>query len=157
MSVKDGKEGHKRLLEGYIKLHIRKGFSKDEIICISAKTGENVKELLDRIIAKVPSPLGHEQKPLRALIFDTVYDEYRGVIAYVRIIDGQIKKGNKIQFYQNKVITDVTEVGIFTPKPKAVDILSAGELGYFTAGIKNAHDIKIGDIERKFSYAFQHQ
>ena len=121
------------------------GFSKDEIICISAKSGENVKELLDKIIEKIPSPRGKADNPLRALIFDTVYDEYRGVIAYVRIIDGLVKKGDKVQFYQNKVITDVTEVGIFTPFLKETDSISTGEIGYIVGGIKDIRHARVGD------------
>lgn len=121
------------------------GFSKDEIISISAKTGANVQVLIDKIIEKVPPPKGQENKPLRALIFDTVYDEYRGVIAYVRIIDGQVKKGDKIQFFQNKIITDVTEVGIFTPFLKDTGLLTTGEIGYIVGGVKDIRHARVGD------------
>src|SRR5690606_33042120 len=91
------------------------GFKEEEILCISAKTGENVDVLLEKVVEKVPPPSGDENAPLRALIFDAVYDEYQGVIAYVRIVDGKVKKGDRIQFFQNSVQTDVTEVGMFTP------------------------------------------
>lgn len=121
------------------------GFKEDEIVYISAKTGENVKELLDLIIKKIPAPKGDGESPLRALIFDTVYDEYRGVIAYVRIIDGKTKKGEKIQFYQNSVGTDVTEVGIFTPYLKETDEIATGEIGYIVGGIKDIRIARVGD------------
>jgi len=121
------------------------GFNKDEILSISAKTGENVDVLLEKVIEKVPSPTGDEEAPLRALIFDAVYDEYRGVIAYVRVMDGEVKKGDKIQFYQNGVATDVTEVGIFTPFLKETAGLKTGEIGYIVGGIKDIRQCRVGD------------
>lgn len=121
------------------------GFKEDEILCISAKTGENVDVLLERIIAKFPSPQGDAEAPLRALIFDAVYDEYRGVIAYVRIVDGSVKKGDKVQFYQNNVQTDVTEVGMFTPFLKETDDLETGQIGYIVGGIKDIRQCRVGD------------
>ncbi len=121
------------------------GFHKEDILCISAKTGENVDLLLDRVIEKIPSPSGNEEAPLRALIFDAVYDEYRGVIAYVRVMDGQVKKTDKIQFYQNGVKTDVTEVGIFTPFLKETEGLQTGEIGYIVGGIKDIRQCRVGD------------
>jgi GTP-binding protein LepA len=121
------------------------GFQKEEILSISAKTGEGVKELLEKIIEKIPSPVGNPDAPLRALIFDAVYDEYRGAIAYVRIIDGHTKKGEKIKFYQNNITTDVTEVGMFTPFLKEVDTLSTGEIGYIVGGIKDIRQVRVGD------------
>lgn len=121
------------------------GFTKDEVICISAKTGENVDVLLKKIIEKFPSPNGNEAAPLRALIFDAVYDEYRGVIAYVRIMDGKVKKGDQIQFYQNDVKTDVTEVGMFSPFLKETDSLETGEIGYIVGGIKDIRQCRVGD------------
>lgn len=121
------------------------GFKEDEILSISAKTGENVEELLKTIIEKIPSPKGAPNGALRALIFDAVYDEYRGVIAYVRVVDGQVKKGDKIQFYQNGVVTDTTEVGIFTPFLKETDVLGTGEIGYIVGGIKDIRQCRVGD------------
>lgn len=121
------------------------GFNKEDILCISAKTGENVKELLDKIIDKIPSPKGDAESPLRALIFDAVYDEYRGAIAYVRVIDGQAKKGDKIKFYQNKLGTDVTEVGMFTPFLKETETINTGEIGYIVGGIKDIRECRVGD------------
>lgn len=121
------------------------GFRKEEILSISAKTGENVDVLLQRVIEKIPPPQGETDKPLRALIFDAVYDEYRGVIAYIRIIDGSVKKGETIQFYQNGVKTDVTEVGMFTPFLQETDGLQTGEIGYLVGNIKDIRQCRVGD------------
>lgn len=121
------------------------GFLKEEIICISAKTGENVKELLDKIIENFPPPIGDSDEPLRALIFDAVFDEYRGVICYVKIVDGKAKKGDKIQFFQNKMRTDITEVGTFTPFLKESESLETGEIGYIVGGIKDIRLARVGD------------
>ena len=121
------------------------GFAEEEILCISAKTGENVAILLDRVVEKIPSPQGDVGAPLRALIFDAVYDEYQGVIAYVRIVDGSVKKGDRIQFFQNGVQTDVTEVGIFTPFLKETDGLGTGEIGYIVGGVKDIRQCRVGD------------
>src|SRR6185369_1528820 len=121
------------------------GFKKEDILCISAKTGENVDVLLERVIERVPPPAGDEDAPLRALIFDAVYDEYRGVIAYVRVMDGKVKKGDKIQFFQNGMETDVTEVGMFTPFLKETETLSTGEIGYIVGGIKDIRQCRVGD------------
>src|SRR6185369_9828634 len=121
------------------------GFQKEDILCISAKTGENVDVLLERVIERVPPPAGDEEAPLRALIFDAVYDEYRGVIAYVRVMDGKVKKGDKVQFYQNGMETDVTEVGMFTPFLKETETLSTGEIGYIVGGIKDIRQCRVGD------------
>lgn len=121
------------------------GFSREEILFISAKTGENVDKLLEMIIAKIPPPQGKIDAPLRALIFDAVYDEYRGVIAYVRIIDGQVKTGDQIQFYQNKLKTTVVENGIFTPFLKEAPALATGEIGYIAGGIKDIRQARVGD------------
>jgi GTP-binding protein LepA len=121
------------------------GFVEEEIMSISAKTGENVDKLLKRIIEEFPAPQGDEDAPLRALIFDAVYDEYRGVVAYVRVMDGEVKKGDKIQFYQNGIMTDVTEVGMFTPFLKETDGLKTGEIGYIVGGIKDIRQCRVGD------------
>lgn len=121
------------------------GFSKDEIIFISAKTGENVEKLLHTIVEKIPPPKGKVDAPLRALIFDAVYDEYRGVIAYVRIVDGSVKKGELIQFYQNELKTSLVEVGVFTPFLKETDSLATGEIGYLVGGIKDIRQCRVGD------------
>ncbi len=121
------------------------GFKEEDILFISAKTGENVEILLQKVIEKIPAPKGNEQVALRAMIFDAVYDEYQGVIAYCRVIDGNIKKGDKIQFFQRGVKSEVTEVGFFTPFLKATGILHTGEIGYIVGGIKDIKDCRVGD------------
>lgn len=121
------------------------GFTRDEILFISAKTGENVDTLLEWIVAKIPPPTGDADAPLRALIFDAVYDEYRGVIAYVRIIDGKVKTGDQIQFYQNRLKTTVVENGMFTPFLKETPELTTGEIGYIAGGIKDIRQARVGD------------
>lgn len=120
-------------------------FREEEILFISAKTGEHVDILLDRIIDKIPSPQGAESAPLRALIFDAVYDEYRGVIAYVRVVDGSVKKGDSVTFAQNQVQSDVTDVGCFTPFLKSAEALSTGEIGYILTGVKDIRQARVGD------------
>jgi GTP-binding protein LepA len=121
------------------------GFNKEDILCISAKTGENVDILLEKVVEKVPPPAGDTDAPLRALIFDAVYDEYQGVIAYVRVMDGKVKKGDKIQFFQNGVQTEVTEVGMFTPFLKETETLETGEIGYIVGGMKDIRQCRVGD------------
>ncbi|MGH7203508.1 MAG: translation elongation factor 4, partial [Candidatus Levyibacteriota bacterium] len=121
------------------------GFTRDEMLFISAKTGENVDLLLRRIVEKIPPPQGNVGAPLRALIFDAVYDEYRGVIAYVRVMDGSVKKGVTVQFYQNKLKTLIVEAGIFTPFLKETDELRTGEIGYLAGGIKDIRQARVGD------------
>lgn len=121
------------------------GFQKEEILFISAKTGENVDTLLKKIVEKIPAPEGDSDAPLRALIFDAVYDEYRGVIAYVRVIDGKFRRGDKIQFFQNKLQTTIVEGGIFTPFLKETEGLDTGEIGYLVGGIKDIRQSRVGD------------
>lgn len=121
------------------------GFNEEEIHFISAKTGEGVKNLLDNVIKILPSPKGEQNLSLRALIFDAVYDEYRGVIAYIRVMDGKIKKGDEITFFQNNAKSIVTEVGYFTPYLKTKDELETGEIGYVITGIKDIRLARVGD------------
>lgn len=121
------------------------GFDRDEILSISAKTGENVDVLLAKIVEKFPPPQGDPGAPLRTLIFDAVYDEYRGAIAYVRVVDGSVKKGDRILFYQNSAAADVTEVGEFTPFLRETKDLSTGEIGYIVGSIKDIRKVRVGD------------
>lgn len=117
----------------------------DEIIKVSAKTGENVEQILDRIVQKVPAPSGEKEKPLKALIFDSIYDSYRGVIAYVKIFDGAVKAGEKLKFLATKKQVECTEVGQFKLKYDPLESLGAGEIGYIITGEKNIDDVKVGD------------
>jgi len=120
-------------------------FKKEEIIYISAKTGENVDTLLEAIVKRLPEPKGEKDKTLRGLIFDAVYDEFRGVVAYVRIVDGQIKKGEKVKFYQNNIESEVTDLGYFSPHLVSADKLTTGEIGYVITGIKDIRKVRVGD------------
>ena len=121
------------------------GFGEDEIYYISAKTGENVEEVLKAVIEKIPSPPKSESKVLRALVFDAVFDEHRGVIIFVKLVDGSIKRHEKIEFIQSKTKVDVTEVGFFSPFLKAKEELFAGEIGYIVTGIKDIRKTRVGD------------
>lgn len=121
------------------------GFQKEEIFTISAKTGENVEKLLQAVVEKIPPPTGEINKPLRTLIFDAVYDEYRGVVAYVRVVDGSVKKGDKVRFFASNVKADVTEVGHFSPYLQQSEGLHTGEIGYILAGVKDIRQARVGD------------
>ena len=113
---------------------------------ISAKAGTNIEEVFDRIIKDIPSPSGDEGEPLRALIFDSFYDTYRGVIVFIRLFDGKLKKGDEILFMATGKSFNVVEVGVFGPgRFIAVDELNAGDVGYLSASIKNVQDTRIGD------------
>ena len=117
----------------------------EEIFLVSAKLGTNVKELLGKVIEKVPPPKGDPEKPLRALIFSSKYDAFKGIIAYVRVIDGRIKAENKIFLLQSQTKGEAKEVGFFKPEFKAVQELQAGEIGYIATGIKKPEKIRVGD------------
>ncbi|MEN9407405.1 MAG: hypothetical protein RLZZ455_621 [Candidatus Parcubacteria bacterium] len=121
------------------------GFAPEEMFFISAKTGQNVDQLLKAVIEKIPSPKGNPAAPLRTLIFDAVYDEYRGVVAYVRVVDGSVKKGDKVRLFASDVKTDVTEVGYFSPYLQQSEELSCGEIGYILTGIKDIRQARVGD------------
>ena len=121
------------------------GFSKDEIILTSGKTGEGVDKLLDTIIDKIPAPKGNKDDKLKALIFDSIFDSYKGVIVHVRIVDGVLKLHDKIRFMSNDSVYEVVEIGYTNPKTVQCDSLQAGDVGYICASIKTISDIKIGD------------
>lgn len=121
------------------------GFDPDEVIRASAKEGIGITEILDAVIERVPPPEGDSNAPLQALIFDSHYDAYQGVILYVRVKNGLLKKGTKIRMMSTGAVHDVLEIGIFQPKRKAIDFLEAGDVGYVIAGIKDIRDAKVGD------------
>ena len=121
------------------------GFKKEEIILTSAKTGEGIKELVEAIITRVPAPKGDINKPLQGLIFDSIYDSYKGVIILTRIKNGELKKGEKIKLMSTNAVYDVTEVGVYTPSVKEKEKLVCGEVGYLWGNIKSINDIRIGD------------
>lgn len=122
------------------------GIPREEIICISAKEGTNVDTLLGRVIEKVPAPkpLG-DPSETKALVFDSIYDPYKGIVAYVRLMQGSLKRGDKIRFVNVKSETDITEVGCFRPKYEALPIIHAGEVGYVVTGMKSTSDARVGD------------
>ncbi len=121
------------------------GFDKKDIILTSAKTGFGVEDLLKRIIDVIPSPKGNRKSPLKALIFDSIFDSYRGVITSIRIVDGEVKKGDIIKMMETNAIYDVVGLSINNPKEQEVEILRAGEVGYLFASIKSISDIHVGD------------
>jgi len=121
------------------------GFKSEEIIYISAKTGKNVQTLLETIVKRLPSPAGKKDSILRGLIFDAVYDEFRGVVAYVRIVDGEVKKGEKVKLCQNNIGSEVTDLGYFSPQLVSAGDLTTGEIGYIITGIKDIRKVRVGD------------
>ena len=121
------------------------GFDEDEIILTSAKTGEGVRELIEAIIERIPSPKGNPNGKLKALVFDSYFDSYKGVVVLVRIKDGKLKLKDKIKFMATNAIHEVTELGFNDPKPRNTDVLECGEVGYICASIKSIGDIKVGD------------
>ena len=121
------------------------GIDSANAILTSAKEGIGIREVLEAIVKKVPPPGGNEKNPLKALIFDSWFDNYQGVIVLVRLFDGKVKRGTKIMLLAAKKVFEVIEVGIFTPVKKPVDSLKAGEVGYIIAGIRDVTNTKIGD------------
>jgi GTP-binding protein LepA len=121
------------------------GIGREDIILASAKMGQGTEDILEALVNRVPPPVGDSTDPLRALIFDSVFDSYRGAVPFVRIVDGMIEKDMQIKMMSTGKTFEVNEVGIFTPAPKPVDRLSAGEVGYFTASVKNVADTRVGD------------
>ena len=121
------------------------GLDASEAVLASAKAGIGIEELLEQVVEKVPAPQGDVEAPLKALIFDSVYDAYRGVILQIRVVDGSVKVGDTIQLMSNGKEFVVTEVGIFTPKAVARDFLMAGDVGYLAAAIKTVADTRVGD------------
>ncbi len=113
--------------------------------CVSAKEGTNIKDVLEKIVQYIPAPDGDTEAPLKALIFDSYYDNYKGVILFVRVKDGEVKVGDLIKTFRSDKQYDVTEVGAFNPKLTPKDILRAGEVGYIAASIKSIQDVAVGD------------
>ncbi|RMA92539.1 translation elongation factor 4 [Hydrogenothermus marinus] len=121
------------------------GLDPEEAILASGKAGIGIEEILEAIVKKIPHPKGDESKPLKALIFDSYYDPYRGAVAFIRVFDGEIKKGTKIRLMSTGKEFEVTEVGAQMPKMTALDSLKAGDVGYVAASIKDVKDIRVGD------------
>ena len=121
------------------------GLDASDAIAVSAKEGLGIKDVLDSIIERIPAPEGNPKAPLKALIFDSWYDSYQGVIALIRVFDGEIKKGDIIEFMSNSKICEVQKLGIYSPFPKEVTRLTTGEVGFLISGVKEIKDIKVGD------------
>ncbi|MHB8795354.1 MAG: translation elongation factor 4 [Candidatus Nanopelagicales bacterium] len=128
------------------------GCPADEVMRVSAKTGEGVHELLDAIVSRIPAPVGTADAPARAMIFDSVYDTYRGVITYIRVIDGHISTRERIQMMSTGAIHELLEVGVISPEPVPGQGLGVGEVGYLITGVKDVRQSRVGDTitsERK--------
>lgn len=121
------------------------GIDASEAVLTSAKTGIGIEDVLEAIVAKIPAPEGDAQKPLKALVFDSKFDAYKGVVLYFRVIDGRVRKGMKIRMMATGAEFEVTEVGVFKPNPVIVDELDAGQVGFLAAAIKNVKDARVGD------------
>lgn len=121
------------------------GLDMSEAVPVSAKTGENVEEVLKKIVEMVPPPEDHSDSPLRCLIFDSIFDSYKGAIAYIRVMNGEVRTGMNIKMMSTGKVYTVTEVGYFTPLPKTCDVLPCGSVGYIAASIKTVGDCAVGD------------
>ncbi len=121
------------------------GCSPDDVLKVSAKTGQGVPELLDEVVRLVPPPIGDADAPARALIFDSVYDSYRGVVTYVRVVDGLLSTRERIQMMSTRATHDLLEVGVISPEPKASGSLGVGEVGYLITGVKDVRQSRVGD------------
>ncbi|HZE00454.1 MAG TPA: translation elongation factor 4 [Pseudonocardiaceae bacterium] len=121
------------------------GCEPDDVLRVSAKTGQGVRELLDVVVAQVPAPVGDDKAPTRAMIFDSVYDSYRGVVTYVRVMDGRITPRDRIRMMSTNATHELLEVGIISPDQKPCDGLGVGEVGYLMTGVKDVRQSRVGD------------
>ncbi len=121
------------------------GFREDEILFVSAKEGTGARDILDAVVERIPPPKGITEAPLRALVFDSLYNPYKGIIAHIRVDDGQISKDQRIQVMSTGKMAEIVEVGVFTPTPKPIDTLSAGQVGYVATGFKDVRECNVGD------------
>jgi GTP-binding protein LepA len=121
------------------------GCDPDEILRVSAKTGEGVRELIDHLVAEIPPPTGNPDAPPRALIFDSVYDIYRGVVTYVRVVDGMLSTRERMLMMSTGATHETLEVGVISPEPTPTDALAVGEVGYVISGVKDVRQARVGD------------
>ena len=121
------------------------GCSPDDVLKVSAKTGEGVAELLEEVVRLVPPPIGDPSAPVRTLIFDSVYDSYRGVVTYVRVIDGHVSTRERIQMMSTRATHDLLEIGVISPEPVPANGLGVGEVGYLITGVKDVRQSRVGD------------
>ncbi len=119
--------------------------SENDILLVSSKDGTGVSELIDEIISKFPSPKMDNEKPLKAMIFDSHYNSYRGAIPFIRVFDGMVRKGDRVVFHHTGDVHEISEVGVFVPEMKPTEFLSAGDVGYIVCSIKNLDEINVGD------------
>ena len=127
------------------------GFREEEILFVSAKEGTGAKEVLDAVVARVPPPKGRVDLALRALVFDSVFNPYKGIIAHLRLEDGRLARGDRIQVMSSGRVAEIVEVGVFDPFPRPVDALKAGEVGYVATGFKEIQECSVGDTLTGFS------
>ena len=121
------------------------GFGMEEVLFVSAKDGTGAREILDAVIGRIPPPAGEREQPLRSLVFDSLYNPYKGIIAHIRVQDGALSKRDRIQVMSTSKVTEIVEVGVFAPFPQAVEILQAGQVGYVATGFKEVRDCTVGD------------
>ncbi|OZM57757.1 elongation factor 4 [Lottiidibacillus patelloidae] len=121
------------------------GIDASDAVLASAKAGIGIEEILEQVVELVPPPEGDPDAPLKALIFDSLYDSYRGVVTYIRVVEGSVKVGQKIKMMATGKVFEVNEIGVFTPKATPQDVLTVGDVGYLTAAIKNVGDTRVGD------------
>lgn len=121
------------------------GLDCSDAVRVSARTGDGIHELMERVVRKIPAPTGDADKPLQALLVDSWYDSYMGIVTLIRVKDGKVSVGDRIKLMATNAVYNVEKVGIFTPKPKEVKSLSAGDIGYLIAGIKSVGDARVGD------------
>ena len=121
------------------------GVEESEILRTSAKLGWGIDEVLEAVVRGIPAPEGEAGDPLRALVFDSVFDDYRGAIVYIRVMDGQIRRGDRVRMLRAGRVCDVDEIGVFKPDRSPVDVLQAGDVGYLMANVRDMHDVHVGD------------
>jgi GTP-binding protein LepA len=121
------------------------GFRPEEILFVSAKVGTGAREVLDVVVERVPPPRGNREAPLRALVFDSIYNSYKGIIGYVRVEDGRISKNDRLMVMSSGKVVDIVELGIFKPAPQPVDVLYSGQVGYVATGFKDVQECSVGD------------
>ncbi len=132
------------------------GYEPEKVLAISAKTGEGVPDLIEEVINHIPPPQGDVRGPLKALIFDSHYDPYKGVMAYIRVVDGHIEKGSQLQLMEQETQIEVLDVGCFIPETSPVDSLSVGDVGYIATGLKNIGDCQVGDTVTTVTNGAEH-
>src|SRR5688572_12455979 len=132
------------------------GCDPAEVLRVSAKTGEGVGYLLDEIVAQIPAPIGDPQAPARALIFDSVYDTYRGVVTYIRVVDGELSHRERVLMMSTKAAHETLEVGVISPEPMKAASLGVGEVGYLITGVKEVRQSRVGDTVTSLSRPASH-